>query len=116
MRFLVGLLNFLGFTVCAGLMVVLYAAGGGRSWEPNTLALYSGALAYFALCFASSLPFVGRSAMAGLGFVGNIAVIPLVLVSLQHGGIEGLLFVLPFVVLTALWYVAYRGKRESTVT
>ena len=109
MTFLVGLLNLLGLLAWTGWMIFLYAVGGGHSWDPTTLFLYCEPLAYFALCFVSTLPFVRGPGMATLGLLANLALIPFVGTCLSHGG-EGLLFVLPFFVLTALWYFAYKGK------
>ncbi|MBI2768580.1 MAG: hypothetical protein HYX47_03060 [Burkholderiales bacterium] len=51
MAILVAILNLLALLAWGCLMLFLYAVGGGRSWDPTTLFLYCGPLAYFCLCF-----------------------------------------------------------------
>jgi hypothetical protein len=106
---LVGLLNLLGLIAWGCLMFLLYAASGGRSWDPATLFLYCGPLTYFAICFASTLPVVPAAWMAALGIAANLALVPFLWMGMLHGN-EGLYFALPFLALTGLWYVAYRKK------
>ncbi len=109
MTIFVGILNLLGLLAWTGLMLFLYAVSGGRSWDSTTLFLYCGPLAYFVLCFISTLPFVRGPAMATLGILANLALIPFVGAGLSQGGV-GLLVALPFLGLTALWYLAYKNQ------
>jgi hypothetical protein len=114
MTFLVGLLNLICLLAWGCLMLFLYAVGGGRSWDPATLFLYCGPLAYFFLCFVSTLPVVTPARMLPVGILANVALLPFLGMGLAHGG-EGLLFALPFLALTALWYVAWRRKSAASL-
>ena len=107
---LVGILTLSGALLCIAVMVFLYAAGGGRAWDPTTLLTYCGIFVYFLLSFFSTLPPVRSQAMAGLGVVANLALIPLLLLALSHGG-EVMWSLVPFLGLGGLWYLAYRSTR-----
>ena len=115
MTFFAGLLNFLGLLAWILLMLFLYAAGGGHAWESTTFFLYCCPLVYFVLSFLSTLPFARGPTMGYLGIAANLALVPFLAVSLSHGGAEGLIFGAPFLVLSALWYLAYR-RRSRPVT
>ena len=110
MVFLVGLLNLLGFIAIAGVMLLLYGAGGGHPWESRTLGAYSGMLMYCFISFISTLPFVRSSAMSGMGVLANLMLLPVL--SLATEAVAVLMFLAPFVVLTLLWLVAYRARRD----
>lgn len=112
MTFLVGLLDFIGLLLWTCLMIFLYAAGGGHPWDPTTLFLYCGPLAYFVLSLVSTLPGTRSQSMAILGIVANLALLPFLGISLSHGA-EGLIFALPFLALDGLWYLAYRGRTRA---
>ena len=111
MAFRVATLNFAGLLVVSGLMLFLYAASGGHPWEPTTLSIYSGMLLYCAISFVSVMPFVRASTMPAFGIAANLMLLPVLLISAEAP--TALLLLTPFLVLTSLWYAAFRARQRK---
>ena len=108
---LVGILDLLGLIAWVVVMRGVHAAGGGRPWDPVVLFLFCGPLAYFLLSFVSTAPFFKPRGMLILGVLANLATLPFFISVLTED--VSLYLSAPLLILTVLWFVAYRKKRST---